>query len=301
MRAVFNASKYPNIAAAKLAAMHGCALLTDFDLFTPKLDHADISAIFSWERDKAEQIKGELEFRGTEVGIGGTGISTEIRRDIEDYPLENFSHSYTSTGCIRDCPWCIVPRMWKGVRELDEWGYAPVMIDPNILATSEEHRAKVVKWLDGRRVEWNGGLDARLLNRKPAEFVAQTSSMMIFTAWDSGTDEIVIAHALENLKAVGINLRNRVKVYILTGYEGGWESGWYRAERVKQLGATPFIMLYQPLYGDRIVYPQEYKNLARWCNRATALWAMSFEDYRREYRRKSSDGERILATMEGAE
>lgn len=279
MRAVFNASKYPNIAAAKLASMHGCELLTDFDLFTPLLTRADISAIFGWERDKAERIRGELEARGTEVCMGGTGISTETRRDIEDYPLEGFSHSYTSVGCTRNCPWCIVPRMWDGVRELDEWGYAPRMIDPNILATSEEHRARVVEKLSGRSVEWNGGIDARLLDHKAAGFVEETSSQMIFTAWDSGEDDSVIVHALESLSAVGINLRRRVKVYILTGYEGGWESGWYRAERVKQLGATPFIMLYQPLFGERIPYPQIYQSLARWCNRATLLWSCSFDEY----------------------
>lgn len=277
---VFNASRYPNVAAAKLASMHGCDLLTDFDLFTPQLDHADISAIFSWERDKAETIKRELEVRGTEVEMGGPGISTETRCDIEDYPLEGFSHSYTSVGCIRDCPWCCTPRQYPdGVRELDEWGYAPSMLDSNILATSHEHKTKVVEWLNGRRVKWECGLDTRLIDREAAEFVTTTSVPMMFLAWDAGDDEEPLVKALENLRAAGVNPRNQVKVYILTGYEGGWESGWYRAERVKQLGATPFVMLYQNLYSDKMEYPQIYKDLARWCNRATLLWSCSFDEY----------------------
>lgn len=279
---VFNTSKYPNIAAAKLASMHGCEVYSDFDLFTPQLDQADISAIFSWERDKAETIKRELEARGTIVKMGGPGISTETWREVEDHPLEGFSKSYTSVGCIRDCPWCVTPRMYPdGVRELDEWGYAPSMLDPNILATSDEHKTRVIEKLAGRRVEWESGLDTRLIDREAAAFVAATSIPMMFLAWDAGGDEEPLVKALENLRAVGVNPRNQVKVYILTGYEGGWESGWYRAERVKQLGATPFIMLYQPLYGERVEYPQVFRDLARWCNRAMLLWSCSFDEYRK--------------------
>jgi len=60
MRCVFNVSKYPNLAATKLASMHGCDLLPDFDLFTPSLSKAYVSAIFSWERQRATKIFEEL-------------------------------------------------------------------------------------------------------------------------------------------------------------------------------------------------------------------------------------------------
>lgn len=279
MRGVFNASKYPNIAVTKLAAMHGCETYQDFDMFTPKLSKAYISAIFSWEGEFANHINDELCWRGTEVELGGPGLSTEIRRDIEDYPLEGFSHSYTSTGCIRDCPWCIVPRMWDGVRELDEWGYAPKMIDPNILATSDEHKIRITKKLAGRRVEWNGGLDTRLVDKSNARFIANTSTSTMFLSWDSGDDEEPLAKALENLRAVGVNPLNQVKVYILTGYEGGWESGYQRAVRVKGLGATPFIMRYQPLFGVRITYPKIYNDLAYWCNSRVGVLGFDFADF----------------------
>lgn len=280
MIGVFNASKYPNIAAAKLASMHGCEVYNDFSLLTPKLDKAYISAIFSWEHKKSDRIAYELGWRGTAVDIGGPGLSTETSWDIENYPLEDFSHSYTSVGCIRDCPWCIVPRMWDGVRELDEWGHAPTMIDPNILATSAEHKINVIDKLDGRRVEWNGGLDTRLVDRANAHFIAETSMPMMFLSWDSGEDSAPLEKALEQLRRIGINPRNQVKVYILTGHKSGWEDGLMRARKVKELGATPFIMLYQPLFADKIIYPQIYKDLARWCNRATLLWSCDFDEYR---------------------
>ena len=283
MIGVFNASEYPNVAAAKLAAMHGCEVYGDFDLFTPPLALAYISAIFSWEREKAEQIQRELEARGASVGMGGPGISTETRRDIEDYALDGFPCSYTSVGCNRDCPWCIVPRMWKGIRELDEWGYAPVMLDPNILATSDKHKANVIKQLNGRRVEWNGGIDTRLLDMEAAWFLETTSTPMIFLSWDSDPDNSEpLEKALENLRAFGINPRNQVKVYILTGYEGGWESGYQRAAKVKELGATPFIMPYQPLYGNRVKHDRMTRDLARWCNRTQLLWSCDFGEYRKE-------------------
>jgi hypothetical protein len=277
VRAVFNASKYPNVASAKLASMHGCEIYNSLDLFTPELDKAHISAIFSWERPLAEEWKLTLEDRGCAVEWGGPGISTETRRDIEDYPLEGFSHSYTSVGCIRDCPWCIVPRMWDGVRELDEWGYAPVMLDSNILATSDKHKRKVIDCLGGRRVNWEAGLDTRLLDKDNAEFVERTSASALYLAWDSGDDDEPLVKALENLYSVGVNPPHRTTVYILTGYEGGWESGWYRAQRCKDLGVTPFIMLYQPLYGEKIIYPRIYRELARWCNKKKLLWSADFD------------------------
>ena len=101
-------------------------------------------------------------------------------------------------------------------------------------------------------------------------------------SWDSGEDSEPLEKALENLRAVGITPRNQIKVYVLVGYEGGWESGYQRAAKIKELGATPFVMLYQPLYGNRIEYPQVYKDLARWANRAQLLWSMDFSKYGRD-------------------
>lgn len=224
MISVFNASSYTNIAAEKLAAMHGCVVDDDVNLFTPVPNLAYISAIFSWEREKADLWAGHLRSQGCEVVLGGPGLSTETWRDIEDFPLGGFALSYTSAGCVRECPWCIVPRMWSGVRELNEWGYAPRMLDPNILATSWRHKESVISRLAGRRVEWNGGLDTRLVDRRNAEFAAATSSGTVFLSWDTGEDDGPIVKALENLRTVGIDPRRSVKVYILTGYEGGWTS-----------------------------------------------------------------------------
>ena len=282
MIGVFNASEYPNVAAAKLASMYNCPLHNLMDLFTPEYDTVFLSAIFSWEADKVRDWAW-LRRIESKVIIGGPGWNEATYEDIEDYPLEGFSHSYTSVGCIRDCPWCIVPRQYPdGIRELEDWGYAPVMLDANILATSDKHRAKVIKKLAGRRVEWNSGIDTRLVDLNNANFVAETSTPMMFLSWDSGEDSEPLEKALENLRAVGINPRNQVKVYVLTGYEGGWESGYQRAAKIKELGSTPFIMLYQPLWSERIEYPQVYKDLARWCNRAPLLWSMDFSEYGRD-------------------
>lgn len=281
MRAVFNASKYPNVAAAKLAAMHRCPLHGSMDLFTPEYDKIYLSSIFSWEADKVRDWAW-LRRMESKVIIGGPGWNEATDRDIEDYPLEDFSHSYTSVGCDRDCPWCIVPRQYPdGIRELDQWGYAPKMLDSNILATSGDHKVEVIKKLAGRRVEWECGLDTRLIDGIEALFIAETSTPTMFLSWDSGEDSEPLEKALDNLRSVGINPRNQVKVYILTGYEGGWESGYQRAAKVKELGATPFIMLYQPLFCERLKYPQVFKDLARWCNRAQLLWSMDFSEYGR--------------------
>jgi len=105
---------------------------------------------------------------------------------------------------------------------------------------------------------------------------------MLFLAWDSDPDNSEpLEKALENLRAVGVNPRNQVKVYILTVYEGGWESGYQRAAKVKELGATPFIMPYQPLYGNRIKHDRMTRDLARWCNRTQLLWSCDFSEYRK--------------------
>ena len=115
----------------------------------------------------------------------------------------------------------------------------------------------------------------------------------MFLSWDSGEDSEPLEKALGNLRTVGINPRNQIKVYALTGYEGGWESGYQRAAKIKELGATPFIMLYQPLWSERIEYPQVYKNLVRWCNRAQLLWSMDFGEYGRD----KAERERIKEAM----
>lgn len=297
--AAFNASRIPNVGAARLAAIHQAPLYSGLDLFTHVPDRALISVVFSWDLGRALDWADCLTSNGAEVAIGGPGHDEGTLREVEGYPLEGFPVSHTSVGCTRRCPWYIVPRQYPGgLRELDDWRYAPVMLDSNILATSPGHRAEVVRRLAGCKVSWEGGLDARLVDRDAAAFVAATSTRKVYLAWDSdGVHSSTLADALQLLEAAGFN-RRKIVVYVLAGYDGGWESAYLRVAEIKSLGATPYVQLYQPLFtGKKVSCDPVYRDLQRWCNRPAILWSVDFTQYHTSvrHRREEAVDERQLA------
>jgi len=153
-----------------------------FNIKNPDLVY--ISCIFSWNRSKALGIAKFWESIGCRVKIGGTGIDLknnlpyEIEHIMPDYALYNLDYSigFTSRGCIRNCPWCIVPKKEGGIKDhasLDEFLYPShkklILYDNNFLASPKWHEN--LKELIRRKIKvsFNQGLDIRLIDNENAE------------------------------------------------------------------------------------------------------------------------------------
>lgn len=218
---------------------------------------AYLSVVFSWDLPRVYSRAIFLSLQGYRVLAGGPAvlanpnylagvaeISGEVRDAISHH---NSSATFTSRGCVRKCKFCIVPQIEGVLVELDSWPIRPIVCDNNLLACSRKHFDDVVDKLKPlSNVDFNQGLDVRLLTSYHANRLAELDFKCIRLAWDHIRDESIFRSAFKLLVDAGISA-NKVRVYCLIGFEDTPEDALYRLETIRDLGALPNPMRYQPI------------------------------------------------------
>jgi pyruvate-formate lyase-activating enzyme len=161
---------------------------------------------------------------------------------------------FASRGCVRKCGFCSVPKLegrpqaFKyGIRHLIWEGHSRVILwDNNILGNANwsavfDELAEI-----GKEVDFNQGLDARLLTDKVAEKLAALKFNTIRLAYDYKGVGPYVEKALERLEGVGIG-RRRVVVYTLYNYLDDPENFKTRVEEILTWGAVCYPMRFEPL------------------------------------------------------
>jgi hypothetical protein len=160
------------------------------------------------------------------------GIDPQLDALVPDWSLDPsaFSYGFTSRGCLRACPWCIVPRIEGPLRRDPDWrrylGPHPVFaaMDNNALALGVEHVREVLEELKARRkrIDWNQGVDVRIMTSSPewTELLKAYAAQIeyIRPAWDSRAVDKPARAAIDVLAKAGIPGR-RVRWLILYGYK----------------------------------------------------------------------------------
>lgn len=217
---------------------------------------AYLSVVFSWHLQRAYQRAVWLRMQGLSVRAGGPAVAlnrgmladvAECGGDVNALPRHNRNATFTSRGCIRLCPFCAVPLIEGDLQELDDWEPRPVVCDNNLLACRRAHFDRVIdglKPLNG--IDFNQGLDARLLKPYHADRLAELDLAALRLAWDDVRLESQFMRAWGLLRKAGIPKR-AIRVYILMGYDDTPDEALYRLEFVRRLGALPYPMRYQPL------------------------------------------------------
>ena len=233
--------KLPNLALMKLSAYHK-QKGDEVYLNQPnqRYDKVYISCIFKENKPKA---LGMAKFHNNSE-IGGYGISNKklldkIEHLMPDYSLYNsdYSMGFTTRGCIRNCPFCIVPKMEGKIRfncDIYEF-WEPthkkiVLFDNNILALPN-HFKKITNQIlkENLKVDFNQGLDIRLLTD---EFAAILSELKLSSeprfAFDSMGVEKDVLRGIKLLKKHGINSG---MWYVLVGYDTTHDEDLYKIGR----------------------------------------------------------------------
>lgn len=199
-------------------------------------------------------------------GIDPNHISKGIFTDAEDlcpdYSLVpewnkrvGGSIIFSSRGCIWSCPYCAVPRLegplsavkysikhliWQGHKRV-------IFFDNNFLASPGwESVLKEVEELN-LRVDFNQGLDARLLSEKVARRISRLKiDRFIRLAYDYRQMRPHVKKAIDILKSHGINGRN-ILVYALYNFTDSPQDLFERMKDTLSWGAVFYPMRYQPL------------------------------------------------------
>jgi hypothetical protein len=217
-----------------------------------------ISVAFTWDLPSAYQYCVVPDFeRKQKPIVGGPAVKlipdylqgvAEIGGDIPGVLQKiNPRACRFSTGCIRGCGFCAVPITEGAFRELPIAHVGPLVCDNNLLACSRRHFDRVIDVLKPlREIDFNQGLDARLLTNHHASQLAELDAT-IRLAWDNVNSEPQVMRAVETLMRHGIPA-DRIRCYVLIGYRDTPEEALYRVRTLSKMGILPNVQRYVPLY-----------------------------------------------------
>jgi hypothetical protein len=254
-----------------------------------------LSIVFSWQLAEAYQRAAWYKALGYHVRAGGPAVTlnpnyltdvAKIGGQVNALPYHNPDATFTSRGCIRHCPFCAVPRIEGDLVELDDWEPKPVVCDNNLLACSHAHFDQVIDRLKPvRRVDFNQGLDARLLTKYHAQRLTELDLARVRLAWDDIHLESAFMAAYEKLRNTGVP-KKKIRVYVLFGFKDTPANALYRFQTIKNLGLWPNPMRYQPLQAKKrndYIAPHwtehELRRYSRYWSRQRWLAAVPFEEY----------------------
>lgn len=283
---------FPNLALMKISAYHK-SKGDDVEWWFGfgEYDRVYMSKVF--DETYSPDIPEPLNAKEIIKGGTGYGLDNKLPHEIEhiypDYSLypnltKDTAYGFLSRGCPRGCPFCIVAdkegqKSYK-VADLSEWWNGQkniILCDPNILACKEHidllHQlANSNAWVD-----FNQGIDARLLTENNIDALNQVKIKNIHFAWDLIDQSDKVLRGLKLYKDKGkIQDYRRRTVYVLTNYNTTQEEDLYRIYALRELGYSPYAMVY-----DKPNAPKETKKMQRWCNNKIIFQSCpKFEDYK---------------------
>lgn len=246
------------------------AFVGDPPLFRPEADEVHVSCCFAWDIEEAYRLQEAWSLHYDDVRIGGpaiTGSSGEFV--LGRYVKEGVT--FTSRGCDRKCPWCLVPE-WEGRLSLLDVKPGWIVNDNNLLMTPREHQEAVFEMLrkQRKRVSFPGGLDCRLINDWVAGQLRTLRIEQAFLAADTEGALRPLRKAVEKLSFLS---RRQLRCYVLIAFDGETVAeATKRLEAVWKIGCLPFAQLFQP--PEWIEYSREWKALARTWSRPAAMFAL---------------------------
>lgn len=283
---------FPNLALMKLSAWHKLNGDT-VDWYSSLWSNPDkiyASKVFTFSPD-------EMTIRGDHPDPikGGTGyrLYEDLPEDIDNmlpdysiYPQYDFAIGFLSRGCIRKCPWCVVPRKEGNIRRYDDIERISqgrkevVLMDNNFLANDFEFiKEQIEKSIAlNIKIDFNQALDARLVTDDNAKLLAKAKWIRyIRFACDTESQIEPVIEAMKTLRQAGYT-----KDFFCYFLAKDVDETLERINKLLQADKkfTPFVMPYRNLDGDGKIANNELKRLARWCNKPWTRKVCKFEDYK---------------------
>ncbi|MGE9810702.1 hypothetical protein ACLIKE_05080 [Ferroplasma acidiphilum] len=185
----------------------------------------------------------------------------DILRQVEKWKDWKKSIVFTTRGCIRKCPFCVVPRI-EGKMKQPKFSILPyiypghneVVIWDNDFLASPYAKTILEELRDnGYRADFNQGLDARLMTEEFAGLLADIKSSTIHMAYDWPWEGKYIKKAIDFLGNAGYNKKNLIFYMLHNFYDEKYKKGdtpqdfLQRLKDLMSWGASIYPMRYIPL------------------------------------------------------
>jgi hypothetical protein len=303
---------YPNLPLMKLSAWHKkqgdfVRWYDPFDGLIEEYDKVYMSKVFSFTPDYEHPIYAK------EVNRGGSGYCIEVENGKEvyhkerdknlpeeiehiypDYSLypeqtKDTAYGFLTRGCPRGCSFCVVKdkeglcshkvadlsEFWNGQKKIE-------LLDPNLLACKEWEEL-LQQLIDSKaRVNFNQGLDIRMMTEKKAEMLSQIPIEAIHFAWDRYEDKDIIQPKFRIFREKSKVNPHDLQVYCLVGdrEKRVLDSDLERIYWLRDNGYAPYIMIYEKY---SLPKGHDLLKLQRYVNNRFIFWSCkTFEEYKRK-------------------
>ena len=295
-------TKFPNLALMKLSAFHKAQgdLVEWYIPFSDRYDRVYISKVISTSPDydlavnASEVIRGGTGYDiklvdGREIYTPSANLPYEVEHIYPDYDLygiRDTAYGFLTRGCPRGCKFCIVAQkegrksikvanlseFWSGQKNI-------VLCDPNILACKDWEEL-LGQCADSKaNIDFNQGLDIRLMSKEKAEAINRCKVKEIHFAWDRYEDKEIVLRNLALYAEYGKlkpHSHNAI-VYTIVNFNTSFEQDLERIYTLREMGYWAYIMIYDKAHCDK-----RYKDLQRWVNnRVIFAKCDKFEDYKK--------------------
>lgn len=297
---------FPNMPLMKISAWHkrnGDHVEWYNPMFSGHMDKVYMSKVFSFTDDYPWVIDAD------EIEKGGTGycislvdgkevfdkskhknLPYEIEHIYPDYSIypeltgygkplkEQTAYGFLSRGCPRGCDFCHVKdkegRCATKVADLSEFWNGQkniVLCDPNILAVKEWKDLLQQLINSGARVDFNQGLDIRLMTDEKARMLSQIKIDKIHFAWDRYEDKDIVQPRFLTFRKQSTVNNHKLQVYVLCGDHKKelLPEDIYRVQWLKDNGYAPYVMLYDK---EHLSKGCDLRRFQRYVNNRFVFW-----------------------------
>mgnify|MGYP000327645548 FL=1 len=283
-------SNYPNLALMKIGAYH--KKQGDSVEWYNHLCHYDkvySAKVFSFTSDYGYYIHAD------QTEKGGTGydiykvLPEEIDRMQPDYTIypqidKKTAYGFLTRGCPNKCKWCIVPKKegkikpYMDVEEIAINGRNNlILMDNNILASNYgiEQIEKIVRL--GLKVDFNQGLDARLVTDDIARLLAKVKWIKrIRFGCDTQQQILEVERAAKLIDKYGYKGEYFLYCILIDFKESFSRVNYWK---MKDRKFIPHCQPYRDINKQHQIIPQWQKDMARWADKKELYLSCDFKDF----------------------
>lgn len=263
---------FPNLALMKLSAYHkarGDEIFLNFPLCQP--DTTYTSCIFTWNAKRRNGLPPDIIIGGSGIDLKAE-LSPEIEHIMPDYSLYpdvNFSLGFTSRGCPRKCPWCIVREKegniipWASIYEFWYQQHKKiVLLDNNLLASPNWREVFSELFTIGIEVDVNQGLDIRFVDDEVAFYLGKVNARKLRFAFDHLSYEPSVRQGIDLLLKRGIS-PSKLSFYVLVGFNGD-DTALERMKLLSSYKVDVYPMIYKGHDGREPKLPTKLTETIFW-------------------------------------
>lgn len=282
-------SGFCNLALMKISAWHK-SIGDEVEWYNQlcNYDKVYMAKVFSFTPDYGYYVNAP------NVEKGGTGYDLKktlpdyIDRLQPDYSIyssidDKTAYGFLTRGCPNHCKWCIVPKKEGGIKpymDIEEIAINGrnkiILMDNNVLVSDYglDQIEKIIRL--GLRVDFNQGLDARLVTDDIAKLLAKVKWIKrIRFGCDTPGQIEEVEKAISLINKYGYKGEYFLYCILMDFKESFKRVNHWRSKKKIYPHCQPFRDISNP----RKTIPQWQMDLARWADRKELFRACEFEDY----------------------